>query len=137
MNRHERSKRKVQLRSLDLLFKEVASRTEDVTDEHLDNLVSVVSHHYESPEKALEAIRSGAVQLEQVEKELQKWQDEQWDKAFMNLVRLGLFEEVRDEHGNVITEPGRDGKLQILWRRTEKDFPKNAALTLLNPPRSN
>ena len=35
----------------------------------------------------------------------------------------GIIEKVRNEHGNVVTKPGKDGKPQIVWMRTAKGHP--------------
>ena len=44
----------------------------------------------------------------------------QTEEVLRHAERLGLMEKVRDQHGNVVTKPGKDGKPQIMWRRTAK-----------------
>jgi hypothetical protein len=43
---------------------------------------------------------------------------EQIEEMMRECERQGIIERVRDARGNVVTKLGKDGKPQILWKRT-------------------
>lgn len=45
------------------------------------------------------------------------------DEILKELERDGYVEKMRDANGNVVTRPGRGGKQEVVWRRTEKPMP--------------
>jgi hypothetical protein len=45
-------------------------------------------------------------------------ENEEYEAALLEAERRGLVEKVRDQHGNVVTRPGPDGRPLIVFRRT-------------------
>ena len=115
-----------------VLAVEVFRRIKRATEKNADCLCERLVGEYGSVKNAITAIRSGDVQFTRTECEgLPVWtavrngheiitvEEAMWNKALLHMERMGLFEKVRDKDGHVVMKRGKNGKLQVLWQRTD------------------